>query len=167
MTDPKPAYRANLADLPVLQVKPADKNNTAAFNLQMISGMESSVMIANRDGGYHTKPHFHDSEQINWIMEGEIWFFVDGRGFRCKPGDFMRIPRGKTHWAWNRGPAKCRILEVHTPPLTGEADLNSACLRLLGSDDDQSKYRGVPNQWGPFDQAEVDAIEARAVSEEG
>ena len=55
-------------------------------------GNECSLMIATRRPGYHTKPHQHESEQINYVLEGEIWFFVKDKGYLCKKGDFHRIP---------------------------------------------------------------------------
>ena len=44
-------------------------------------GNECSLMIASRAPGYHTTPHIHESEQLNYIQEGEIWFFVEEQGF--------------------------------------------------------------------------------------
>ena len=61
--------------------------------------------------GYHTRPHMHDCEQMNYIVSGEMYFFVDGRGYRCRQGDVMRIPRNKVHWAWNRGKDTAVIFE--------------------------------------------------------
>ena len=60
-------------------------------------GNECSLMIATRRPGYHTKPHQHESEQINYVMDGEIWFFVKDQGFLCKKGDFHRIPANTVH----------------------------------------------------------------------
>ena len=51
-------------------------------------GNECSLMIAVRAPGYHTKPHAHESEQINYVLEGEIWFFVEDRGFHCQTRGF-------------------------------------------------------------------------------
>lgn len=82
-------------------------------------GNECSLMIAVRAPGYHTKPHAHESEQINYVLEGEIWFFVEDRGFHCKQGDFQRIPANKTHWAWNRSDQSATVAEAHAPGLIG------------------------------------------------
>ena len=76
-------------------------------------------MIAVRAPGYHTKPHAHESEQINYVLEGEIWFFVEDRGFHCRQGDFQRIPANKTHWAWNRSNQNATVAEAHAPALIG------------------------------------------------
>ena len=71
-------------------------------------GNECSLMIATRKPGYHTKPHQHESEQINYVLDGEIWFFVKDKGFHCKKGDFHRIPANTIHWACNRSDADAR-----------------------------------------------------------
>ena len=77
-------------------------------------------MIATRAPGYHTMPHVHESEQINFVQEGEIWFFVEDKAFQCKKGDFQRIPANKIHWAWNRSDRDTVVIEAHAPGLVGE-----------------------------------------------
>ena len=52
-----------------------------------------------------------------YVLEGEIWFFVEERGFQCKAGDFHRIPAHKIHWAWNRSNADAVVVEAHAPAL--------------------------------------------------
>ena len=82
-------------------------------------GNECSLMIAERAPGYHTKPHAHESEQLNYILDGEIWFFVEDKGFHCKKGDYQRIPANKVHWAWNRSDVSATVAEAHAPALIG------------------------------------------------
>ena len=82
-------------------------------------GNECSLMIATRAPGYHTKPHQHESEQINYVLDGEIWFFVEDKGFHCKKGDFQRIPANTVHWAWNRSDSEATVAEAHAPALIG------------------------------------------------
>lgn len=81
-------------------------------------------MIASRAPGYHTRPHAHESEQINYVLEGEIWFFVEDKGFLCRKGDLPTRstgpgtaptpmpwwPRPMRRPCWARGPAReqCR-----------------------------------------------------------
>src|SRR5215467_8219751 len=89
-------------------------------------GNESSLMMATRPPGYHTKPHKHVSEQINHVLDGEIWFFVEDQGYLCKKGDFHRIPANKVHWAWNRSQADAVVVESHSPPLVGGEIMKSA-----------------------------------------
>lgn len=67
-------------------------------------GNESSLMIAARAPGYHTRPHVHESEQINYVLEGEIWFFVEDKAFHCQQGDFQRIPANNLERALPQAP---------------------------------------------------------------
>jgi len=162
----KPRYRINYDDIPEIHITPKDPGNNAPFVVRMVHGSDTSIMFADRGPGYHTKPHFHDAEQMNYVVSGEIWFFVDGYGYRATKGDIMRIPRNKIHWAWNRGNEHCVLFESHTPPLIGDDNLGDKVVALLGPDDDRVAIQGIQNIRDPYDQAEVDAIEARAIAEE-
>jgi quercetin dioxygenase-like cupin family protein len=162
----KPNYRVAFEDVPMITVKPVDPTNTAPFQARIIHGWETGNMHAVRAPGYHTKPHSHDSEQFNYIVDGEIWFFVEEHGYRCKAGDVMRIPRNKVHWAWNRGPGNATVIETHSPPLTAYTQNLEKIVSLLGPDEDPSQRTINTNVFPPFDQDAVDRIEARALAEE-
>lgn len=82
--------------------------------VKRVFGAECSLMHAVRAPGYHTTPHAHAAEQINHVLQGEIWFFVENQGFHCKAGDFHRVPSNKIHWAWNRSDADAIIVEAHS-----------------------------------------------------
>ena len=84
---------------------------------QKVYGNEMSLMLASRPPGYHSFPHSHDAEQLNYCLDGEIWIFVNEEGHLLKKGDFHRVPRGAIHWAWNRSDRDVTLLEAHTPPL--------------------------------------------------
>ena len=114
-------------------------------------GNECSMMIAVRAPGYHTKPHVHESEQINYIMEGEIWFFVEEKGFHCKKGDFQRIPANKIHWAWNRSDKDAVVAEAHAPGLIGGRTGEGAV--ALFDEGETPQIRGPgENRFVPYDQ---------------
>jgi quercetin dioxygenase-like cupin family protein len=115
-------------------------------------GNECSLMIAERAPGYHTKPHAHASEQINYVLEGEIWFFVEDQGFHCKQGDFQRIPANRTHWAWNRSERSATVAEAHAPGLIGGRSAEGA-VGLFG-DGETPAIRGPgENKYVPYDAA--------------
>ncbi|MHB8731450.1 MAG: cupin domain-containing protein [bacterium] len=88
-----------------------------SMSTRFVYGNESNLMVATRSAGYHSKPHRHDCEQLNYLIDGELWIFVEQEGYLLKPGDFLRIPRNVVHWAWNRGKGACTLAEVHTPVL--------------------------------------------------
>ncbi len=117
-----------------------------------VYGNECSLMIAVRKSGYHTKPHVHESEQINYIMDGEIWFFVEEEGFHCKKGDFQRIPANKIHWAWNRSDRDAVVAEAHAPALIGGRAGESALGLFADGESAQIRGPGV-NQFVSYDYA--------------
>ena len=83
-------------------------------------------MIAVRAPGYRTRPHFHASDQINYILEGEIWYFVEDKGFHCQKGDFLRVPSNKIQWEWNRSEANTVVVEAHAPAMIGGQSIQGA-----------------------------------------
>jgi quercetin dioxygenase-like cupin family protein len=119
-------------------------------------GNECSLMIATRRPGYHTKPHQHESEQINYVLDGEIWFFVKDKGYLCKQGDFHRIPANTVHWAFNRSDKDATVAEAHAPGLIGGRAGDNA--NALFDDDEKPQIRGPGvNKNVPFDQAGAEA----------
>ncbi|MBI3707408.1 MAG: cupin domain-containing protein [Proteobacteria bacterium] len=86
-----------------------------AMSTKMVYGNDCNLMVAVRAAGYHSNPHRHDAEQLNYVLDGEVWVFVAGEAFLMKKGDFSRIPRNALHWAWNRSEKSCTIVEAHAP----------------------------------------------------
>ena len=113
------ALRVKAENVPVKKVVLSADQGQGSMVVKQAYGNESSLMMATRPPGYHTKPHMHVSEQINHVLDGEIWFFVEDQGYLCKKGDFHRIPANKVHWAWNRSQSDAVVVESHSPPLVG------------------------------------------------
>ncbi|MFZ0667150.1 MAG: cupin domain-containing protein [Acidimicrobiales bacterium] len=90
-----------------------------------VYGAECSLMVATREAGYHSRPHRHMSEQINYVAEGEIWVFIDDKAFLAQMGDFYRIPANSVHWGWNRGDGPVTTFQAFAPPLDPYTRLNS------------------------------------------
>lgn len=93
-----------------------------------VYGAKCSLMIATREGGYHSKPHRHVSEQINYVAAGSIWVFIDGTVFLAKKGDFYRIPADAVHWGWNRASDPVTTFQGFAPPLDPHTRKNSRSL---------------------------------------
>lgn len=119
-----------------------DSGRAGAF---VAYGQNASVIIASRDAGYHSKPHRHAAEQINYLLSGEAWVFIEQEGFLMKPGDILRIPADTVHWAWVRGASEASVVEVHTPPLT--ADYAEGRVSLLTTAVEEGRVQHVGNQW--------------------
>ena len=95
----------------VLQTK------SGGMTTKSIYGSDSSMMVATRDGGYHSRPHRHVAEQLVYILDGEIWVFVEEQAFLARAGDFYRIPPNAVHWGWNRSEQPVTAFQSYAPAL--------------------------------------------------
>lgn len=103
----------------------------AAFTTKAVFGNASSLMIATRPAGYHSQPHRHNCEQVNWLQSGELWVLITDRAVHLRPGDFLRIPANALHWSWNRFEDPCTLIEVHTPGLQHDPLIKSFAVGLF------------------------------------
>jgi quercetin dioxygenase-like cupin family protein len=152
---PSPLHAA-LADIPETVLVPAKYLTGGSVGAQIAYGRETSLMAATRQPGYHSKPHRHDAEQLNYVLDGEVYIFVDDGGFLARRGDVFRIPRNAVHWSWVQGKKPCVLLETHTPPLIGDPGVTDTAVALLG--DGEGKTVGmVASEWPTdVDQAAVE-----------
>ena len=143
------------ADVPTRTVVRTGVEGEGAMVVKRGYGNECSLMWATRAPGYHTTPHAHEAEQINYVLEGEIWFFAEDRGFLCKAGDFHRIPGHKIHWAWNRSNAEAVVVEAHSPALVA-GKLQQTSIALF--DDGEAPHMRPPseNNFVPYDWQSVE-----------
>jgi quercetin dioxygenase-like cupin family protein len=165
MKQTRSPYHVRSADVPAVDMAPpAGKQSGKGGTLtaQMVFGSDTSIMIAERETGYHSKPHYHDAEQMNYVMDGSIWFFIGDSGFRAVKGDIVRIPRNAIHWAWVREPGNCVLFESHTPPLIGDEKMSKGAFSLLGPDEQRSDVKARENLWAPVD--DMEAIEERSLA---
>ena len=159
-------YRIAIDDVPAVDMAPpGDLLKGGTLTAQMVFGTDTSLMIAARETGYHSTPHYHDSEQMNYVMDGSIWLFIDDEGILAKKGDIVRIPRNALHWSWVREPGGCVLLETHTPPLTGDEKMKNGAISMLAEHEDTSKIIAVENIFTTIDG--VDDIERRAIEKGG
>jgi quercetin dioxygenase-like cupin family protein len=158
---PSPLH-VSLADVPETDLVPAKFLAGGSIGAQVAYGVNSSIMVATRQPQYHSKPHFHDSEQLNYVLEGELFVFVDDHGFLAKKGDLFRIPRNAIHWCWVQGSVPCVLLETHIPPLIGDPGVSDTAVALIGSHESREGLLAVRSEWpADFDQ---DAVERKAIS---
>jgi quercetin dioxygenase-like cupin family protein len=155
--------RAKAENVPTRKVVLSADQGQGSMVIRQAYGNESSLMVAVRPPGYHTKPHMHVSEQINHVLDGEIWFFVEDRGYHCRKGDFHRIPANKVHWAWNRSANEAMVVESHSPPLVG-GDIIKGAAGLFDKGEAPNLRGPGENQFVPYDQ---EGVEQRAFSGDG
>lgn len=60
--------------------------------------------------------HLHAKEdEFSLILEGRVWFHVDGEKTVAETGDFVFKPRGEWHTFWNAADEPARMLELISP----------------------------------------------------
>jgi quercetin dioxygenase-like cupin family protein len=132
-----------------------------------VFGNDGSLMVASRPGGYHSFPHRHDSEQLNYCMDGEIWIFVENKAHLLKKGDFSRVPSGKVHWAWNRSDQEVTLVESHVPAMSFPDDPERNG-KLLGLFDEGEEPQISGKCWNMYEESYRDLqkeVEERIFSE--
>jgi len=142
MTD----LNVSLANIPETVLVPAKYLSGGSIGAQIAYGRDVSLMIATRQPGYHSKPHLHDAEQLNYVLEGELHVFVENAGFLAKKGDVFRIPHNAVHWSWVRGNGPCVLLEAHAPPLVGDPGVTDTAVALM-SVAERETVTGIASQW--------------------
>ncbi len=135
---------------------------TGSMQTLFVYGNKANLMVATRSPGYHSYPHRHDCEQLNYLVEGELWVFIENQGYHLRPGDFLRIPGNVVHWAWNRGTAPSTLIEVHAPVLDPEA--RRGTVGLFADGEVPSVERSPATERVDFD---CEAVEHRALHQEG
>jgi mannose-6-phosphate isomerase-like protein (cupin superfamily) len=147
----------SLADVPETNLVPARFLAGGSVGAQIAYGIDSSLMVATRQPRYHSRPHTHNSEQLNYVLEGELYVFVGDNGFLAKKGDVFRIPRNAVHWSWVQGTVPCVLLETHTPALIGDPGVIDTAVALTGTDESRDDIVAVSSEWPMgFDQAAVE-----------
>ncbi len=142
--------------VPVLVRTRAVGEGTGSITTRGVYGNEGTMGFVTRSSGYHTTPHRHDSEQINYILDGEMWFFVGDKAYRCRPGDFQRVPQDAIHWAWNRSDKPVTAVEMHTPP-PGESGPRGRSTGLFGEGETpRLRAAGPRNEWITYDAAKAE-----------
>jgi quercetin dioxygenase-like cupin family protein len=153
---------ASLDDIPETNLVPAQFLSGGSVGAKIAYGRDASIMVATRQPQYHSKPHSHDAEQLNYVLEGELYVFVEGDGFLAKKGDIFRIPRNAIHWSWVQGTTRCVLLETHTPPLIGDPGVIDTATALIGDNEERDGIVAVPSNW-PAD-FNRDAVERKVMN---
>jgi len=142
-------------DVPVEDARLEDGSQ---FKTLAVYGNESSLMVATRPPGYHSSPHTHDCEQLNWLQAGQVWIFVEGDAHLMGAGDFLRVPAGAVHWAWNRSSEPCTLVEVHAPGIQYDGSVAGFAVGLFGDGEDPKPAGRPVNRAVPgYDQAAAES----------
>jgi len=135
-----------LSDIPETVLVPAKYLSSGSVGAKIAYGADMSLLVATRQPGYHSKPHAHDCEQLNYVLEGELYVFVEDDGFLARKGDVFRIPRNAAHWSWVQGSSACVLLEAHAPPLIGDPGVIDTAAALIERSA-QGEVKAVKSEW--------------------
>jgi hypothetical protein len=106
---------------------------------KIVCGERVSIMVAQREGTYHSTPHVHPAEQINAVIRGSNWAFCvgpDGQqtAVETGQGSIFRFPNLVPHWAWGRDGSGSKVVEFHFPGLHGDPDMAGGTVSLVTTD---------------------------------
>lgn len=97
-------------DMPAEQVKNGvDRRLAHTDNLMIVIVDFSDGPKAEPD-----PPHAHPHEQVTYVAEGEIIFFMDEQQVRLAPGDVFTVPSNKPHTI-QLLTEKVRLIDCFTP----------------------------------------------------
>jgi quercetin dioxygenase-like cupin family protein len=151
-----------LKDVPDTVLVSAKHLSGGAIGAKIVYGRDASMIVATRQPGYHSKPHLHDAEQLNYVLAGELYVFIDHVGFLAKEGDLFRVPRNAVHWSWVQGTKPCVLLEMHAPPLIGDPGVADTAVALTDAAENVVDVVRVRSEW-PADVDQV-AVERRVMA---
>ena len=123
-----------------------------------VFGVDSSMMLATRSPGYHSKPHIHAAEQLNYVLEGQMTVFIEDKVFHLQESDFLRIPSDTIHWAWVTGDRPCPMLQSFAPV---HEKTRKGSVGLFDDGETDPNRRGSRSIY-PLTDAEIKAIEDAA-----
>jgi quercetin dioxygenase-like cupin family protein len=79
------------------------------------SGSAATVALHRLTPGHQPRPHSHPHEQISYVVEGRMRFFIGDQTLDLGPGGLLVIPGGVTHWGEVLGDETVINLNVFTP----------------------------------------------------
>jgi quercetin dioxygenase-like cupin family protein len=79
------------------------RTNLQRYDLS-VPGREVVQVRVDFDPGYVAPKHTHPGEEVIYVIEGTLEYYVDGKQTRTyKAGDVLTVPAGTVHWVRNTG----------------------------------------------------------------
>ena len=69
------------------------------FDAHKLEAKDCDVLFASYPKGTVIKPHYHDTENVGVITQGELLLIVDGKETRYRAGDWYHLPAHVRHSA--------------------------------------------------------------------
>lgn len=99
----------------------------------LVEGHEGSVRVSRASVPPGTPPrelHFHEIDQLYYVLSGTMDLEIDGHSYRAGPGTLVVIPARTPHRNWNRGGESA----VHLSLMPGIRDGSPRTFRLGEAD---------------------------------
>lgn len=141
------AFAISINDIPETALVPAKYLSGGSVGARIAYGKTCSLMHATREPGYHSKPHRHDAEQLNYVLEGEAYIFIGDEVIHAKAGDIVRIPSNVIHWSWVTGETSCSVIEMHTPSLIGDPGVLDTAVSLMSEAEEADGFARVESEY--------------------
>lgn len=82
---------------------------------KLFSGEGATLQLTRLMPGHEPRPHSHPHEQIAYILDGEIDFYIAGVATRLRAGSLLVVPPDTRHWGEVVGDTPVLNLDVFTP----------------------------------------------------
>ena len=137
----------NIKDIPDTVLVSKDHLTGGSIGAKIAYGKTCSMIHATRNPGYHSKPHTHDAEQLNYVLSGKVRVFIGDEVVDAVEGDVVRIPSNVIHWSWVQGDTPCSVIEMHTPSLIGDPGVLDTAVALIGEDEEPGDLTYVHSEY--------------------
>jgi quercetin dioxygenase-like cupin family protein len=81
------------AETELTQIQPGRRRYLARTDHLMVVVIDFEDGPANKPDPPHSHPH----EQVTYVADGELYFFIDGTPHKLGPGDLITVPGGVPH----------------------------------------------------------------------
>ena len=103
-----------------VQTQPIDMAGVVGATKQVPIGKADgapnfSIRVFTLEPGGHTPHHQHDSEHLNYILEGQARMQLGTEATEVGPGDAVAIPPGTVHQITNIGRCQLKFLCLCAP----------------------------------------------------
>ena len=89
------------------------------FDGERTPGTEMTLGVVEIAPGETNPRHFHDCEEMLYLVEGELEHAVGAKWVRMRAGDAIRLPKGTPHQARNVGSGTARMIVAYDAPFRG------------------------------------------------
>lgn len=92
-------------------------------------------------------PHEHPWDEAYYVVDGDVWFLVDGKETVYSAGDFIYAPGGVVHSFKGAGERPARVL-VFDAPATAEGFFREAAVEVVNIPEDFAKVPEIGARHG-------------------